>query len=152
MRIYVASSWKNGSYPALLEQLRLAGHEPLDWRVGGFGWSQVTPVRPSEMTGAQYRDEVLAHPRACDGFYNDFSKMQEADCCVLLLPCGRSAHFEAGWFWGQGKPIHIYIPEFDTPELMYKGASSISLTIEELLVALGCAVAPVTEVSNAGQQ
>ena len=136
MRIYVASSWKNEHYPALIEVLRHAGHEPLDWRAGGgFGWRQ-TGVAQEDMTALQYRDEVLKHPRACDGFKNDFDKMQAADACVLLLPCGRSAHFEAGWFWGQGKPVHIYIPVFDTPELMYKGAESISFTIHELLQEL----------------
>lgn len=125
MKIYVASSWKNERYPALIATLVEAGHAVLDWRAGGgFGWQQ-TSVAQASMTATQYRDEVLKHPRACEGFENDFSKMCEADCCVLLLPCGRSAHFEAGWFWGQNKPCHIYIPAFDTPELMYKGAESI---------------------------
>lgn len=135
MKIYVASSWKNELYTALIERLAKAGYVVLDWRAGGFGWRQ-TGVAPESMTALQYRDEVLLHQRAVEGFKNDFDKMSEADCCVLLLPCGRSAHFEAGWFWGRGKPVHIYIPVFDTPELMYKGAQSISFTTDELLCEL----------------
>lgn len=136
MKIYVASSWKNTEYGELLRTLRAKGFEPLDWRQGGFGWREVSSVPQDEMTGQHYRDDVLTHARAVEGFNNDHDKMLEADCCVLLLPCGRSAHLEAGWFWGRGKPLHIYIPVFDTPELMYKGADSISFTIEELLANL----------------
>lgn len=90
------------------------------------------------MTAYQYRDVVLKHPRAAEGFNSDYTKMAAADACILLLPCGRSAHLEAGWFWGQGKPLHIYIPlrHFDTPELMYLGADSISFTLDELTAAL----------------
>lgn len=136
MKIYVASSWKNQQYEDVLRHLRSLGHEPLDWRQGGgFGWRQ-TGVTQEEMTAQQYRDEVLQHEAAVRGFGNDFSKMQEADACVLLLPCGRSAHLEAGWFWGRDKPLHIYIPHFDTPELMYKGANSINFTLDELTRAL----------------
>jgi hypothetical protein len=136
VKIYVASSWKNGEYFELLRTLRGKGYEPLDWREKGFGWNQVTGTPAGEMTPQQYRDEVLTHPRACEGFANDHDKMMDADACILLLPCGRSAHLEAGWFWGQGKPLHIFIPVFDTPELMYKGATSISFTVHELLGAL----------------
>jgi len=137
MKIYVASSWKNPVYETLLESLREKGYSPLDWKEdGGFSWKQ-TGWNPDEMLDWQFRDIVLQHPRAIEGFQSDFKKMNEADCCVLLLPCGRSAHFEAGWFWGAGKPIHIYIPIFDTPELMYKGATSISFSLSQLLSNLG---------------
>ena len=37
-----------------------------------------------------------------------------------MLPCGRSAHTEAGWMAGAGKKVIAYIPEKEDPELMYK--------------------------------
>lgn len=43
-----------------------------------------------------------------------------ADTCVLVLPCGRSAHTEAGWMKGAEKKVIVYIPEMVEPELMYK--------------------------------
>ncbi len=44
-----------------------------------------------------------------------------ADACVLLLPCGRSAHLELGWFVGQGKATCIlHSHEMMEPELMSK--------------------------------
>ena len=47
--------------------------------------------------------------------------MQEANYCVLLLPCGRSAHSEAGWMKGQGKKVFVLdMSEKPTPELMYQ--------------------------------
>ena len=47
--------------------------------------------------------------------------MQAADFCVLLLPCGRSAHSEAGWMKGKGKKVFVLdMSERPTPELMYQ--------------------------------
>lgn len=39
---------------------------------------------------------------------------------VLVLPCGRSAHTEAGWFAGRGLKTIVYMPGKQEPELMYK--------------------------------
>lgn len=39
---------------------------------------------------------------------------------MLVLPCGRSAHTEAGWMAGRGKKVVVYIPKMEEPELMYK--------------------------------
>jgi hypothetical protein len=45
----------------------------------------------------------------------------------LHSPCGRSAHLEAGWAIGQGKPTAILLHEdkFE-PELMYRMADLIA--------------------------
>lgn len=136
MRLYVASSWKNGAYPALVESLRAKGHDVLDWRIGGFSWREVSDTPIDQVSPQEYRDKILQSARAREAFFNDFDKMQSAEACVLLLPCGRSAHIEAGWFWGVGKPLHIFIPKFDTAELMYKGATSITFNNDELFRAL----------------
>ena len=52
-------------------------------------------------------------------FEADLEALQQADSCVLDLPCGRSAHTEAGWMAGDGKMVIAYIPETVKPELMY---------------------------------
>ena len=67
----------------------------------------------------QYR-EKLNHPLAERQFMNDLEAINSFDACVLVLPCGRSAHTEAGWFAGKGKKIIAYIPTKEEPELMYK--------------------------------
>lgn len=55
---------------------------------------------------------------------------------MLVLPCGRSAHTEAGWFAGRGKMTIVYIPEHQEPELMYKLFNKVCCTIDELIEAL----------------
>ena len=65
--------------------------------------------------------KALNHPETIKAFQKDFQAMQEADFCVLLLPCGRSAHSEAGWMKGNGKKVFILdLSENPKPELMYR--------------------------------
>ena len=59
-----------------------------------------------------------------------------ADTCVLVLPCGRSAHAEAGWFAGRGLKTVVYIPEKQEPELMYKIFDKVVGSMDDLLEAL----------------
>ena len=53
-----------------------------------------------------------------------------------MLPCGRSAHTEAGWMAGAGKKVIAYNPEKEDPELMYKLFQIIVDSFESLFVAL----------------
>ena len=89
----------------------------------------------TEWTFDQYR-EGLKHPKAERQFAADLEAMLWADTCVLVLPCGRSAHTEAGWFSGRGLKTIAYIPQFDEPELMYKLFDSVVGTLDELIAAL----------------
>lgn len=121
-RIYLASSWRNQFQPAVCGALRIAGHEVYDFRNPhpgdkGFGWSGIDPLW-REWTPATFR-AALDHDIAQAGFKNDFDAMTWADEFCLLLPCGKSAHLEAGWAIGQGKRTSIFMPRQDEPELMY---------------------------------
>ena len=87
-----------------------------------------------DWTTADWRDG-LKHPAALDGFAADLEGMQWADCCVLVLPSGRSAHTEAGWMSGQGKPVLVYAPTLDTPDLMHSLFQGIHDDLDELLDA-----------------
>ena len=59
--------------------------------------------------------------------------MEWADACVLVLPCGRSAHTEASWFAGKGIKTVVYIPEKQEPELMYKLFDAVVDSIDGIL-------------------
>ena len=63
-----------------------------------------------------------------------FEAMQWADTFVLVLPCGRSAHLEAGWAIGAGKPTAILLNEerFE-PELMYRMADLLAVETQEVI-------------------
>jgi hypothetical protein len=54
----------------------------------------------------------------------------------LVLPCGRSAHTEAGWFAGAGKKVLVYIPTRQEPELMYRLFDEVCTGKDELIEAL----------------
>ena len=55
---------------------------------------------------------------------------------VLVLPCGRSAHTEAGWFAGKGLKTIVYMPEKQEPELMYKLFDGVVGSMDELVKAI----------------
>lgn len=135
-RIYVASSWRNKYFPEVVTRLREAGHEVYDFRNpphggAGFHWTDVDPDAPN-WTYAQYA-EGLHHPLAERQFQADIDALTWADTCVLVLPCGRSAHTEAGWMAGAGKRVLAYIPEMLEPELMYKLFDAVAGSLDELV-------------------
>jgi hypothetical protein len=126
-RIYTASSWKNQLYPEVVKELRSWGHFVHDFRDPTmsfvFQWTKVDP-RWEFWTKLGYV-QGLQHENAQKGFQSDRDGILWSDTCVLILPCGKSAHLELGYAAGKGKQCHIYLPEFLPPEawdveLMYK--------------------------------
>ena len=135
-RIYVASSWRNTCYPEVVARLKEAGHEVYDFRNpphggNGFRWTDIDNNAPN-WTFGQYA-EGLHHPKAERQFAADLEALEWADTCVLVLPCGRSAHTEAGWMSGAGKKVIAYIPEMVEPELMYKLFDKVVGTLDDLV-------------------
>jgi len=136
MKIYVASSWRNQFQPQVVNILRSIGHEVYDFRNpvegnNGFSWSEIDEDwinwTPLEYVTA------LKDPIAENGFKLDFDAMKWADCCVMVLPCGRSANTEAGWMKGSGKKVYVYQPIRQEPELMYKLYDGIVICEKDLI-------------------
>lgn len=135
--IYVASSWRNAFQPTVVDFLRAEGFLVYDFRhpdeqVCGFHWSDIDPDWES-WTTEEYR-KVLCHPLAEHGFWLDRRGLDRSTSCVLVMPCGRSAHLELGYMLGQCKPGFVYIPptiEVE-PELMNKLATGVSSDIAEI--------------------
>ena len=100
----------------------------------GFKWKNVDGLW-EKWSNDDYIN-ALNHPVAERGFKNDFDAMAWADVCILLLPCGRSAHSEAGWMQGAGKPTYVILTEKQEPELMYKLFAGIFTKIEDLISSL----------------
>ena len=140
MKIYVASSWRNEFFPEIVSRLRSEGYDVYDFRNPGDGsdgfrcsdvsadWLEWEPQR--------YRHELMNNPLCQRQFGNDERAMESCDACVLLLPSGRSAHTEAGWFAGKGRKVIVHIPIKQEPELMYRLFDAVTTTIDELLAAL----------------
>lgn len=134
-RIYVASSWRNAEQPSTVERLRRDGHAVYDFRnppngVPGFAWRELDEGWQN-WTAEKYRTLLTTHPVAALGYQNDMRGMEWADTCLLLLPCGRSAHLEAGWFAGRGKRLIILTRDGEEPELMALMANAICTSYEE---------------------
>ena len=139
-KIYVASSWRNEHQESLVNELRQMGHEVYDFKhpngEDGFQWSNIDEDWQN-WTMEQYR-ENLKTEYAQFGLNRDFDAMKAADACVLCLPCGRSAHLEAGWMKGAGKKVYAYIHpgEKIEPELMYGIIDGIAFNLQELAAQL----------------
>lgn len=135
MKIYVASSWRNKIQQKVVKELRGMGHEVYDFKQPkkgnhGFHWEDVDP-NWKNWTPREFRDSLL-HPIARKGYELDFRAMEWADLCVLVEPCGRSAHLEAGYFKGAKKQL-IVLMENNEPELMYNMADYIALNLTDVL-------------------
>lgn len=152
MRLYVASSWRNRHQQPIVRALRDAGHSVYDFMHPdggdhrGFSWAEIDP----EWRTWDRWDyaQALQHPVARAGFASDFGAMQGADACVLVLPAGRSAHLEAGWFAGSGRRLVVFVPPEEpagNPDLMYLIAGEdgrLAFTIDEILRQLEPAGVP----------
>lgn len=139
MKIYVASSWRNDYQEDVVRGLREVDHEVYDFKNPapgnkGFHWSEIDPAWKT-WRGEQYI-KSLSHPIAAQGFAADWNAMRWAEACVLVMPCGRSAHLEAGYFVGAGKPLLILLSGDCEPELMYKMADGVFVGLGPLLLKL----------------
>jgi len=137
MNVYVASSWRNARQPSVVNDLQANGFEVYDFRnptsrpgVGGFHWSDIDPLWKS-WTPEQFR-AALKHPIAVAGFSMDYGALNAADACVLVMPCGRSAHLELGYCRGQSKRTGILLDDGE-PELMYGLADCLAVNTIEIV-------------------
>lgn len=134
-RVYLASSWCNEEQPEAVDRVRAAGFKVYDFRCPldnggtGFHWSDIDPEWQT-WDVETYR-VALQHTLAIDGFNSDFTAMEASDACLLLLPCGRSAHLEAGYFVGARKPLVVVVAGDLEPELMYAMTPYIAKDIDE---------------------
>lgn len=137
MNIYVASSWRNPFQLSVVQQLRADGHGVYDFRNpperAGFSWREIDP-NWENWTPEQWKT-ALQHPAARAGYQSDMRGLVGCDCCILVLPCGRSAHLELGYAAGARKLTAVYVPpdaERQEPELMVKMCDAILTHPEEL--------------------
>lgn len=142
MRIYVASSWRNeDAQQSVVRALRAEGHNVYDFRNPepgdhGFSWRQIDPDKSWLQDPDRFR-AGLKHPIAQRGFALDMGALRECDACVLVLPCGRSAHLELGWATGAGKRTVVLLDRpMSEPELMYLMCDAICVSLAEVIQEL----------------
>lgn len=122
MKFYIASSWKNYNEVREISQyLQGLGHEVYDFTDESKHFAfNVMDIR--KFTGKERCDVDWLEFNNCRetmiAFKTDKEGLDWADAILMVLPCGRSAHIEAGYAVGKGKPLVIYgdLPkgEFET--------------------------------------
>src|SRR3990167_4633042 len=145
-KVYVASSWRNQIQPKVVAALRSEGHDVYDFRNPtednkGFAWSDIDKDWLN-WNLVQYVHHIETSPVAASGFKLDRDALNWCDTCVLVLPCGRSAHLEAGYACGQGKDVIFMLhPDKFEPELMYLLGDGFVTNTTELVIALRTGIA-----------
>lgn len=132
--IYLGGSMANRTGIAqVAKAVREAGHTPFyDWIMPGeetdTKWQEF-----SEAMGYTYRT-ALASPHAVNVFEFDQRWLDRADAFVLVMPAGRSAHLEAGYMVGRGKPVCILLEEDHSRwDVMYLFAGLVTDDLYEML-------------------
>ena len=159
VKVYVASSWRNERQPEVVQRLRAAGYEVYDFRNPsgapgdcGFAWSEIER-RWKNWTPEEYV-RALDHPSAKSGFAADMHALVNCDACVLVEPCGISAHLEFGHAIGAGKLGIVLVPGIREPELMLRMAHSFAFTLDEVVAQLAAArtatPAPAVRAADGG--
>lgn len=140
IKIYTASSWRNKYYESVVKRLKEEGFEVYDFRNAistegqrlAFDWKQIDPDW-EKWDIEKYLDVLEYNELSRNAFKSDLRGMQEADVCLLILPCGKSSHLEAGYMRGMGKTLYIYMPELERAELTYKLANWIYVDLDQLI-------------------
>lgn len=99
----------------------------------GFHWSEIDPEW--EGWGPEKFRDSLDHPIADSGFEFDMRALEACEACVMVMPCGRSAHLELGYAVGAGK-YTLALLNGGEPELMYKMVDRLCVDLDELVLAI----------------
>lgn len=137
--IYIAGSMRNPKIPLIANELEArTDHEAFAaWHAVGPDadtfWRDYEMTRRPGITMKEAVGGYLAqHTFTFDKFHIDRS-----DALVMVLPCGRSAHIEAGYSVGQGKPTFaLFEGEPDRFDIMYNFFTGLALNTDELVEML----------------
>ena len=117
LKIYLASSWRNNeAVKIIFDCLRKLGFEVdcfCDQEGGRFGFN-ISEAFQTQGHNIYEIDAITAfqHPAIASKFIAAFAEDKKwldwCNCLILLMPCGRSAHLEAGYVKGRGGLFYIY--------------------------------------------
>jgi len=112
MKIYIATSWKmEGTAIFVTNELRKIGHEVdcfCDSSSGRYVFHWTEFVEKEEDLKNYDAISFLHDPRTQRAFKEDKKHIAWADAVVMIHPCGKSAHLEAGYAKGRGKLLFMW--------------------------------------------
>lgn len=136
MKIYIASSWKNKiAVRELARKLLFNNFDVYDFTDNSKHFSfNFNDIENKDTYNAK---TIFNIPETIKAFNSDKNGIDNADCIILLMPCGNSSCLEFGYAIGKGKKLGIiYAPlgfvkgEFD---VMFKFANYMCENYEDLL-------------------
>lgn len=115
MKIYLASSWKMKQTVITMDKiLKDAGHAvdsfcSEDSERVSFDWDELTGIMENEGIDIDNSNaiDMMGHWRVREAFQEDKKWIDWADVLIMIMPCGRSSHLEAGYAVGKGKKMYI---------------------------------------------
>lgn len=138
MKIYIIGTFKNDRVEPLGDKLRSLGFEVFDsWR-GTHPESDQVMWRYEQNRGHSYK-EALRGLAAQNAFQFDKKHLDESDLAIMVMDAGRSAHIEAGYMIGRGKPVFVLLEKdkkIERLDLMHNFLTDFFNTEEELLERL----------------
>jgi hypothetical protein len=112
MKVYIATSWKmQVAAKQMADSLRRLGHEVdcfCDQSTGRYVFHWTEFVEKEEELQNYNAISFLADPRTRRAFEEDRGYIDWCDAVVMIHPCGKSAHLEAGYAKGIGKKLFMW--------------------------------------------
>ena len=137
VKIYVIGSLKNEKVPLLAESIRALGHTVFDdWKAAHVEADQVMWAY-EQKRGHSYKD-ALRGLSAQNQYQFDKRLLDMSDLAIVVMEAGRSAHLEAGYMAGLGKPVYVLFSEGypSRMDIMYNLLTDFFENEEELLAEL----------------
>lgn len=138
MKLYIIGTFKNDRIEPLGDKLRKHGFEVFDsWRATHPESDQIM-WKYERARGHNYK-EALRGLAAQNAFLFDKRHLDNSDLAILVMDAGRSAHIEAGYMIGCGKPVFVLLePEkkIERLDLMHNFLTDFFETEEELIKAI----------------
>ena len=134
-KIYLIGSLRNPIVPELGVELRKLGYEIFDDWFGSGPEADDYWQKYEHQRGRTYKAALAGHA-ATTIFNLDKHHLESADAAVLVLPAGKSAHMEFGWFAKDKPGFILFDKEPERYEVMYKFATDLCFSRQELIEAL----------------
>lgn len=142
-KVYVIGALNNPEIVKVGNALRAAGFNAFDAWYGAGEQADLTWEAYERERGRSYA-EALYGDAATNIYEFDKKHLDASQMAVLVQPCGRSGHLEAGYMVGCGKPVFALFPEEPAKwDVMTRFLTSVSFDIEELIADLAEARAAI---------
>ena len=110
MNIYLAGSFRYvNEVRALANKIRFYNHDVYcfcDAETDAYKYSLA--IRANVASKTYTPKTALNDPMVVTLGFENWGKLAHVDVVIVALPCGKSAHLEAGWAKGQRKRVYLY--------------------------------------------